>query len=171
MTAWPAWFVRNNGESCSCGQGLSAVAGVHRRGVDDQRQDYQRQFVPVHDESVLHIQLPAVNRVWASGAATADNADHDAIDDHQLGFKGADFPEQCKIVHVEIIFHPDFVPSSKSAVSVAARTHELGRDFSQRQPVTSTYHGDFDHPAVRHARPAAFWPYGLPQAAGGSYLH
>ena len=63
------------------------IAGVCRRGVDDERHS-----VPVHDESVLRHHFPPVNKAWANGVAAAESADHDAIDDRQLGFKDAGLP-------------------------------------------------------------------------------
>ena len=89
MTAWPASLARDAGEVSDCKQYLSVVAGIRRSGVDDKRHS-----VSVHDESVLCAQFPAINRAWPSGVAAPESADHDAIDDRQLGFKDAGLPDR-----------------------------------------------------------------------------
>jgi len=139
-----------------CWKDLSVIAGIRRRGVDDERYS-----VPVNDEGVLRTQFPAVDRAWTSGIASTECADQHAIDDCQLSFKDAGPPEQREKVRVEVIQHAGFVPFSKTAVSGAARTAEFEWHAFPTAPGHKPVSQDFDHRAVRQARPAAFRPHGL----------
>ena len=111
---------------------LSEIRGVGWRCVDD-----KRHTVSVHDENVLFLQCPAVDKTWASRFAATERADHDAIDDRQFGFKDAGLPEQRQKDHVEIVPNFGFVPSSKSSVDGAARTREFEEHVF---PTTSAHH-------------------------------
>jgi len=165
MTVQPASLTRNTWGVGDCLQDLSAIAGIRQRGVDD-----KRHAVSVHDESVLCPQFPGVNKAWASGIAAAECADQDAVDDRQLGFKDAGLLELCGKVNVEIVPDPSFVPSSKSAVSGAARTAE----FEWHVLLTASGHKyvpeNLDHREVRNQRLATFRPDGLLRRQQGLQL-
>jgi len=156
VAAWPTSLPGDAREVGDCWKDLSVVAGIRRRGVDDERCS-----VPDNDEGVLRAQLPAVNRAWASGIATTECANRHAIDACQLGFKDAGPPEQREKKHMEVVPHAGFVPSSKTAVSGAARTAEFEWHVFPTAPSHQHVLQDFDHRAVRHSRPAAFRPHGL----------
>lgn len=55
MTARPASLVRDAGEVGDCRQDPSVIAGLHGRGLDD-----ERDAVPVHDERALRAKFPPV---------------------------------------------------------------------------------------------------------------
>ena len=84
MTARPASLAKNAWDGGDCRQDLSVIAGVRRSGADDERHSAR-----VHDESLLCTGFRAVNRAGASGVTAAECANHDAVEDRQLGFNDA----------------------------------------------------------------------------------
>ena len=84
MTARPASLSRNAWDVGDRRHDLGVITGGRRRGADD-----ERDAVPVHDESLLCTGFRAVNRAGASGVTAAECANHDAVEDRQLGFNDA----------------------------------------------------------------------------------
>jgi len=64
---WFATLPGHFGKASDSRKYLSVIAGIWWCGVDDDRDS-----APVHGDSVLRTQAPAVNRAWPSGVAAAE---------------------------------------------------------------------------------------------------